>query len=377
MAYIKNAPFRADVVGSFLRPDVLKQARADFAADVIDEAALRAVEDEAIRDLVAKQKAAGLHVITDGEFRRSYWHLDFMWGLQGIERRTSRSGYQFHDEETTADTAVVTGKISGENHPFVEHFKFVKALEEEGQVARQTIPAPAQTYSEVILDRCDGQQESLRSVYPTDKELIADIAAAYRTVLADLYAAGCRNVQFDDCTWGIYCDRNFVAKTGMSPVDIQKVSELGVAINNAALEGKPADLVVNTHVCRGNYHSTYAFEGGYDPVAPYLFANEDVNAFYLEFDTPRAGGFEPLAHVAAGKKVVLGLVTSKQPGLEDEELLVRRIYEAAQYVPLEDLCLSPQCGFASCECGNKLTEEEQWAKVALVQRVAKRVWGED
>ncbi|WP_419549977.1 5-methyltetrahydropteroyltriglutamate--homocysteine S-methyltransferase [Paratractidigestivibacter faecalis] len=377
MAYIKNAPFRADVVGSFLRPDVLKQARADFAAGVIDEAALRAVEDEAIRDLVAKQKAAGLHVITDGEFRRSYWHLDFMWGLQGIERRVSRSGYQFHDEETTADTAVVTGKISGENHPFVEHFKFVKALEEEGQVARQTIPAPAQTYSEVILDRCDGQQESLRSVYPTDEELIADIAAAYRTVLADLYAAGCRNVQFDDCTWGIYCDRDFVAKTGMSPVDIQKVSELGVAINNAALEGKPADLVVNTHVCRGNYHSTYAFEGDYDPVAPYLFANEDVNAFYLEFDTPRAGGFTPLAHVAAGKKVVLGLVTSKQPGLEDEELLVRRIYEAAQYVPLEVLCLSPQCGFASCECGNKLTEEEQWAKVALVQRVAKRVWGED
>lgn len=377
MAYIKNAPFRADVVGSFLRPDVLKQARADFAADVIDEAALRAVEDEAIRDLVAKQKAAGLHVITDGEFRRSYWHLDFMWGLQGIERRTSRTGYQFHDEETTADTAVVTGKISGESHPFVEHFKFVKALEEKGQVARQTIPAPAQTYSEVILDRCDGQQESLRAVYPTDEELIADIAAAYRTVLADLYAAGCRNVQFDDCTWGIYCDRDFVAKTGMSPVDIKKVSELDVAINNAALEGKPADLVVNTHVCRGNYHSTYAFEGGYDPVAPYLFANEDVNAFYLEFDTPRAGGFEPLAHVAAGKKVVLGLVTSKQPGLEDEELLVRRINEAAQYVPLEDLCLSPQCGFASCECGNKLTEEEQWAKVALVQRVAKRVWGED
>lgn len=377
MAYIKNAPFRADVVGSFLRPDVLKQARADFAAGAIDAGALRAVEDEAIRDLVAKQKAAGLHVITDGEFRRSYWHLDFMWGLQGIERRTSRTGYQFHDEETTADTAVVTGKISGKSHPFVEHFKFVKALEEEGQVARQTIPAPAQTYSEVILDRCDGQQESLRAVYPTDEELIADIAAAYRTVLADLYAAGCRNVQFDDCTWGIYCDRDFVAKTGMSPVDIKKVSGLGVAINNAALEGKPADLVVNTHVCRGNYHSTYAFEGGYDPVAPYLFANEDVNAFYLEFDTPRAGGFEPLAHVAAGKKVVLGLVTSKQPGLEDEELLVRRINEAAQYVPLEDLCLSPQCGFASCECGNKLTEEEQWGKVALVQRVAKRVWGED
>ena len=376
MSYHWNSPFRYDVVGSFLRPDVLKQARADHAAHLIDDAQLKVVEDEAIRDLVAKQKAAGLHVITDGEFRRSYWHLDFMWGLQGIERRTSRTGYMFHDEETTADTAVVTGKISGENHPFVEHFKFVKALEEDGQVARQTIPAPIQTFSEVTLDRCDGQQESLRAVYADDEQLVADIAAAYRTVIADLYAAGCRNIQFDDCTWGIYCDADFVAKTGMSPVDIQKVSELGVRLNNLAIEGKPEDLVINTHVCRGNYHSTYAFEGGYDPIAPYLFAEENVNAFYLEFDTPRAGGFEPLAHVAEGKYVVLGLVTSKQPGLEDEDLLVRRINEAAKYVPLDHLCLSPQCGFASCECGNKLTEEEQWAKVALVKRVAERVWAD-
>ena len=376
MSYHWNSPFRYDVVGSFLRPDVLKQARADHAAHLIDDAQLKVVEDEAIRDLVAKQKAAGLHVITDGEFRRSYWHLDFMWGLQGIERRTSRTGYMFHDEETTADTAVVTGKISGENHPFVEHFKFVKALEEDGQVARQTIPAPIQTFSEVTLDRCDGQQESLRAVYTDDEQLVADIAAAYRTVIADLYAAGCRNIQFDDCTWGIYCDADFVAKTGMSPVDIQKVSELGVRLNNLAIEGKPEDLVINTHVCRGNYHSTYAFEGGYDPIAPYLFAEENVNAFYLEFDTPRAGGFEPLAHVAEGKYVVLGLVTSKQPGLEDEDLLVQRINEAAKYVPLENLCLSPQCGFASCECGNKLTEEEQWAKVALVKRVAERVWAD-
>ena len=375
MSYTHNAPFRCDVVGSFLRPDVLHRARHDFAAGVIDAAALKAVEDEAIRDLVAKQKAAGLHVITDGEFRRSYWHLDFMWGLNGIERATARQGYMFHDEETTADTAVVKGKISGENHPFVEHFKFVHALEEDGVVARQTMPAPVQTYSEVILDRCDGQVESLRAVYADDEALIQDIAAAYRAVIAELYAAGCRNLQFDDCTWGIYCDTDFVAKTGMSPVDIKQVSELGVRLNNLAIEGKPEDLVITTHVCRGNYHSTYAFEGGYDPIAPYLFAGEDVDAFYLEFDTPRAGGFEPLAHVAAGKKVVLGLVTSKQPGLEDEELLVRRINEAAKYVPLENLCLSPQCGFASCECGNKLTEDEQWAKVALVRRVAERVWG--
>jgi 5-methyltetrahydropteroyltriglutamate--homocysteine methyltransferase len=374
MSYHWNSPFRYDVVGSFLRPESVHQARHDYAEGKIDADALKAVEDEAIRDLVAKQKAAGLHVITDGEFRRSYWHLDFMWGLNGIERRASRQGYMFHDEETTADTAVVTGKISGENHPFVEHFKFVKALEEDGQVARQTMPAPAQTYSEVVLDRCDGQVESLRSVYPDDEQLIQDIAAAYRTVLAELYAAGCRNVQFDDCTWGIYCDTDFVAKTGMKPVDIKQISDLGVRINNLAIEGAPEDLVINTHVCRGNYHSTYAFSGGYDPIAPYLFADENVNAFYLEFDTPRAGTFEPLKYVADGKYVVLGLVTSKQPGLEDEELLVQRIKEASQYVPLDHLCLSPQCGFASCECGNKLTEDEQWAKLALVKRVAERVW---
>lgn len=373
---VTNAPFRCDIVGSFLRPDVLKQARADFNAGVIDADQLKAVEDVSIRDLVAKQKAAGLKVVTDGEFRRSYWHLDFMWGLQGIERRTSREGYMFHDEETTADTAVVTGPISGENHPFVEHFKFVQSLAGDDHVARQTIPAPIQTFSEVTLDRCDGQQESLRGVYATDEELADAIAAAYRQVIADLYTAGCRNIQFDDCTWGIYCDTDFVAKTGMQAVDIQKVSELGVALNNAAIEGAPEDLVINTHVCRGNYHSTYAFEGGYDPVAPYLFAHENVNAFYLEFDTPRAGGFEPLAHVAEGKKVVLGLITSKQPGLEDKEVVKARIKEASKYVPLENLYLSPQCGFASCEIGNKLTEEEQWAKIALIQEIAAEVWGE-
>ena len=373
---VTNAPFRCDIVGSFLRPDVLKQARADFNAGIIDAAQLKTVEDVAIRDLVAKQKAAGLKVVTDGEFRRSYWHLDFMWGLQGIERRTSREGYMFHDEETTADTAVVTGPISGENHPFVEHFKFVQALAGDDHAARQTIPAPIQTFSEVTLDRCDGQQESLRGVYATDEELADAIAAAYRQVIADLYAAGCRNIQFDDCTWGIYCDTDFVAKTGMQAVDIQKVSELGVALNNAAIEDAPEDLVINTHVCRGNYHSTYAFEGGYDPVAPYLFAHENVNAFYLEFDTPRAGGFEPLAHVAEGKKVVLGLITSKQPGLEDKEVVKARIKEASKYVPLENLYLSPQCGFASCEIGNKLTEEEQWAKIALIQEIAAEVWGE-
>ena len=371
----ENAPFRCDIVGSFLRPDVLKQARADFEAGAIDANQLKTVEDIAIRDLVAKQKAAGLKVITDGEFRRSYWHLDFMWDLQGIERRASREGYQFHDEETTADTAVVTGPVSGENHPFVEHFKFVNALSDENHVARQTIPAPIQTFAEVTLDRCDGQTEILRAVYPTDEALADAIAAAYRQVIADLYKAGCRNIQFDDCTWGMYCDTTFAAQIGLKPDDIQKICELGVRLNNAAIEDQPDDLAINTHVCRGNYHSTYAFEGSYDPIAPYLFAKENARAFYLEFDTPRAGGFKSLAHIADGKYVVLGLVTSKQPGLEDKETVKTRIAEASKYVPLDHLCLSPQCGFASCEIGNKLTEEEQWAKIALVQEIAKEVWG--
>ena len=370
-----HAPFRYDYVGSFLRPEALKKARASYAAGAIDDAALKAVEDECIRDLVAKQKAAGYPVITDGEFRRSYWHLDFMWGLGGIERAASREGYKFHDEETTADTAVVRGPITGENHPFIEHFRFVKQFEEDGVVAKQTLPAPIQTYSEVVLDRVDGQQQSLHSVYATDEELADAIAAAYHTVFLELYAAGCRNIQLDDCTWGIYCDGDFVAKTGMQPVDIKRVSTLGVTLNNKALADLPSDLTVTTHVCRGNYHSTYAFAGGYDPVAPYLFADEDVDAFYLEFDDARSGSFAPLAYVPKGKKVVLGLITTKRPELERKEAVIARIHEAAKYVPLEDLYLSPQCGFASCEIGNKLTEEQQWAKLALVREIAEEVWG--
>ena len=370
-----NAPFRYDIVGSFLRPDVLKQARADHAAGIIDDAALKTVEDVAIRDLVAKQKAAGLHVITDGEFRRSYWHLDFMWGLNGIERRASRTGYMFHDEETTADTAVVTGKISGENHPFVEHFKFVKALEEDGQIARQTIPAPVQTYSEVILDRCDGQIESLRSVYPTDEALIEDIAAAYRTVIADLYAAGCRNIQFDDCTWGMIGDPNYQNFLKESNTKVEDVAAEYLRLNNLALENRPEGLTITTHVCRGNYHSTWDSEGDYFTIAPFLLAQENVDAFYLEFDDARSGSFEPLKYVADGKKVVLGLVTTKSPRLENKDAVIARIREAEKYIPLDRLCLSPQCGFASCEIGNKLTELEQWNKLKLVKEIAETVWG--
>ena len=345
--YSKNAPFRYDFVGSFLRPAPIKAARAAFAAGELDAAGLKEVEDREIRKLISRQKAAGYHTITDGEFRRSYWHLDFMWGLQGLQEITLDHGYIFHGEETTPGSVQVVGKISGENHPFVEHFKFVKQFEDDNTVARQTIPAPAQLYAELFRE---DNGKATRAVYPDDDALLSDIAAAYRQVIADLYAAGCRNVQLDD------------------------QAEKYLQLNNAALEGKPADLVVTTHVCRGNYHSTWASSGGYAPIAPILFAKEHVDGFYLEFDDARSGDFAPLQFVAPGKKVVLGLVTTKSPVLEDPEAVKARIAQAAELVPLENLCLSPQCGFASCEIGNKLTDDEQWAKLNLVRTVARQVW---
>lgn len=368
-----RAPFRFDIVGSFLRPDRLKEARARFARGEIAALDLKQVEDEEIAKLIEKQKAAGLHAITDGEFRRSYWHLDFFWGFQGITHIELEQGYLFHGEETARGTAIVTGKISGKDHPFVDHFRYVKGFEDETTLARQTLPAPAQLLAE--LYRGDNGKIT-DAVYPDREELLQDIAAAYRQVFRDLYEAGCRNIQLDDCTWGMFCDTEYWNKRQKGAVSLKQVAEEYLRLNNLALEGRPDDLVINTHVCRGNYHSTWAARGGYGPIAPLLFGKEKVDAFYLEFDDERSGNFEPLKEVAPGKKVVLGLITTKRPELEDRAQVIARICEAAQYVPLENLCLSPQCGFASCEIGNKLTEEQQWAKLALVRSIAQEVWGE-
>lgn len=365
------APTRFDIVGSFLRPDRLKAARAAHAAGELDDTELKQVEDECIAELVQKQKDAGLPLITDGEFRRSYWHLDFMWGFAGIEHVELDHGYFFVGEETTHGSAVLTGKISGENHPFIDHFAFVQALEEPGHVAKQTIPAPAQLLLELYRDAAT---ERTRSIYPNENELLEDIGAAYRTVIRELYAAGCRNLQFDDCTWGALVDEGFQAAIRAAGSTPEAEAEKYLRVNNLALVDRPAGMAITTHVCRGNYHSTHASSGPYDLVAPILFARENVDAFYLEFDDERSGGFEPLAHVAPGKKVVLGLVTTKRPELENKQAVIERIHEAARYVPLDNLCLSPQCGFASCEIGNKLTENEQWAKIALVREIAQEVW---
>ncbi len=365
------APHRFDIVGSFLRPQNIKDAREQLKRGEITNEELKQVEDSEIIKLIEKQKEIGLKVITDGEFRRSYWHLDFMWGFNGVKEIELEHGYFFVGEETTKGSIELTGKITGDNHPFVEHFKFIKQLEDENTVARQTIPAPAQMLAELF--RGDNTKNTLK-YYPVLDDLIDDVASAYNQVIKDLYNAGCRNIQLDDCTWGMLCDSDFW-KTMAGDIDINEEIYKNLKINNLSLVDLPEDLVITTHVCRGNYHSTYATSGGYDTVAPILFSKADVSAYYLEFDDERSGSFEPLKYVSEDKVVVLGLITTKTPNLENKQEVIKRIYEASKYVPLERLCLSPQCGFASCEVGNKITEREQWDKLKLVKEIVEEVWG--
>ena len=370
-----QTPFRYDFVGSFLRPEKLKKARRQFDEGKINAAALKEVEDEAITELVRKIKDLGYHVITDGEFRRATWHLDFMWAFDGIGHTPTKTGLPFHGEAAMVDDTYIVGKIglSGE-HPFVEHFRFVKALEDENTVAKQTIPSPAQFLAQFTMPF---NRSCTKKYYPDEQELVDDIVKAYGTVIDDLYAAGCRNLQLDDCTWGMFADKighTLYGTTREGIVDFQKSHK---DINNKVIANAPKDMIINTHVCRGNFHSTYASEGAYDSVADILFGEENVNAYFLEFDDERSGGFAPLAKVSGEKKVVLGLITSKSPALENKQFVIDRIHDAAKYIPLERLYLSPQCGFASCEIGNKLTEEEQWAKLRLVKEVAQEVWGDN
>lgn len=368
-----QTPFRYDFVGSFLRPEKLKKARRQFDEGQINAVALKEVEDEAITELVSKIKELGYHVITDGEFRRATWHLDFMWGFDGIGHTPTKTGLPFHGEAAMMDDTYIVGKIrlTGE-HPFVEHFRFVKALEDENTVAKQTIPSPAQFLAQFTMPFNRGCTEKH---YPDEQELVNDIVAAYGKVIDDLYAAGCRNLQLDDCTWGMFADKIGHTLYGTTREGIMEFQKAHKDINNKVIANAPKDMIINTHVCRGNFHSTYASEGAYDSVADILFGEENVNAYFLEFDDERSGGFAPLAKVSGEKKVVLGLITTKSPVLEDKQLVIDRIHDAAKYIPLERLYLSPQCGFASCEIGNKLTEEEQWAKLRLVKEVAEEVWG--
>mgnify|MGYP001333514550 CR=1 FL=1 len=372
-----TSPFRHDVVGSFLRPQALKDARAQYAAGQLDAAGLKAVEDAEIIKLIQQQEAAGLRAVTDGEFRRSWWHLDFFWGLTGIEKKSLKQGYVFHDEETRAESAYVSGKISGADHPFVDAFKFVRDHVSVGVQVKQTIPAPAQCLAE--LQRPENVT-ALRQVYATDEAAVHDLAAAYHQVILDLYAAGARTIQLDDCTWGMLAGNHAKgAETGevsdRNDAVLDQNKQLYLQVNNEAIQDVPADLTITTHICRGNYHSTWASAGGYDSVADPLFNHENVAAYYLEYDSERAGGFEPLKLVSSDKLVVLGLITSKTGALEDRQTIIDRIHEAAQFIPLDRLCLSTQCGFASTEEGNVLNADQQWAKIALVKSIAEEVWG--
>lgn len=369
-----QTPFRYDYVGSFLRPERLKKARADFESGMINPSQLKEVEDECILDLVSKIKDLGYHVITDGEFRRSTWHLDFMWGFNGIEHKKTLAGNTtFDGEAAMIDDTYMISKISVKEHPFVEHFKFIKALEDENTIAKQTIPSPGQFYAyftgaELLTTTLD--------IYGTEEAFADDVVKAYSEFVAEIYAAGCRNLQFDDCVWGGMVNPKLaVALTGRSGQQLEEYKKLILDLNNRVVTLAPTDLIINTHVCRGNYHSTFFSSGAYDGVADLLFGEEHVNTYYLEYDDERSGGFAPLAKVSEDKKVVLGLITTKTPALENKEDVIARIHEAVKYIPLDRLYLSPQCGFASCEIGNKLTEEEQWNKLRLVKEIAEEVWG--
>ena len=369
----KNTPFRYDYVGSFLRPETLKKARRDFEEGKISKEELTKVEDAAILDLVEKQKKAGYHVITDGEFRRTYWHLDFMWGFEGVAHEQTGSGVQFDGELASLEDTYLVGKIKAKKHPFVEYFKYLKQFEDENTIAKYTIPAPAQMFQQMIVPT---NIETTRKYYATNEELIQDIGVAYQDVIKQFYKAGCRNLQLDDCTWGAIVGDAAKQRYKALGIDLEDVKKQLLTVNNLALEGRPEDMVITSHICRGNYHSTFFTSGPYDTVADYVFAKENVDALFLEYDDERSGGFAPLKKVSEDKKVVLGLITTKKPDLEDKEKVINRIRQAAKYIPLERLCLSPQCGFASCAIGNKLTEEEQWAKLKLVKEIAEEVWGE-
>ena len=367
-----QTPFRYDYVGSFLRPEKLKAARAQFDQGLLTYDKLKEVEDQAITDLITKIKSLGYHVITDGEFRRATWHLDFMWGFDGIGHTPTKTGLPFHDEAAMIDDTYLTGKVGlSKKHPFIDHFKFVKQFEDETTISKQTIPAPAQFLAQFTMPF---NRIATEKYYDSDTDLISDIVAAYGAFIQDLYDAGCRNLQLDDCTWGMMADRSGHLAYGVSQEGLLDIQKTHKDINNQVIANAPKDLIINTHVCRGNFHSTYANSGAYDPVADVLFGQENVNAYYLEFDDERSGGFEPLAKVSDDKKVVLGLVTTKSPKLENKEEVIARIHEAEKYVPLNRLYLSPQCGFASCEIGNKLTEEQQWSKLKLVKEIAQEVW---
>ena len=364
-----RAPFRADQVGSLLRPETLKTARAEHQAGAITDDQLRAVEDAEIRKIIAKQEEVGLQAVTDGEFRRAWWHFDFLKKLDGVEGFQAASGIQFHGIQTRAEGLRVTGRVDFSGHPMIEHFKFLKANTKV--VAKMTIPSPS------VLHFRGGRKEISSQIYPELDAFFDDLGRAYRKAVRAFYDAGCRYLQLDDTAWAMICDPNEREQSKGRGDDPDKLPPIYTRMTNEVLKEKPADMAITMHSCRGNFRSTFIASGGYEFVAEQLLGNTNLDGYFLEYDTERAGGFEPLRFFPKGEKqLVLGLVTSKCGKLESRDEFKKRIEEATKFAPLDQFCLSPQCGFASTEEGNVLTEDEQWAKLAFVVEVAKEVWGE-
>jgi len=361
-------PFRADHVGSLLRTAALKDARAKREQGAITAEELKAVEDREIEKVIRKQEDVGLKLATDGEFRRSWWHFDFFKGLDGVTPHRVEGGIQFHGVQTKAEGLKITGKIGFSGHPMLEHFKFLKAHTRVSP--KMTIPAPS------TLHFRQGRASISTAVYPELDAFFDDVAKAYRGAIRAFYDAGCRYLQLDDTAWAMICDPNERVQSRARGDDPDALPERYARLTNAALAGTPADMAITMHSCRGNFRSTFIASGGYEFVAEQLLGHTALDGYFLEYDSARAGGFEPLRFFPKGKKqLVLGLVTSKSGKLENKDDIKRRIDEATKYVDLDQLCLSPQCGFASTEEGNVLAEDEQWSKLRMIVEIADEVWG--
>ena len=360
-----NTPFKADHVGSFLRPARLKDARLQFEKNEITADQLKQIEDEEITKLVAKQKEVGLQSVSDGEFRRKWWHFDFLGGFDGVEFYDTDKGLTFKGVQTRSHGIKVTGKIGFSTHYMIEHFKFLQGIAGDA-VAKFTIPSPNMLFYRATIE--DG-------IYSSKEELFTDLIVAYQGIIQALYDEGCRYLQIDDTSWATTFSEEGIASLKEKGLELEEALSWSAHAINESIAKRPDDLLITMHICRGNFKSTYITSGSYELVSETIFAGLNVDGLFLEFDDERSGGFEPLRHVNRSDLfVVLGLITSKHGELEEAELIKNRITEATKYVPLEQLCLSPQCGFSSTEEGNLLTEEEQWSKVQHVVQIADDVW---
>ncbi len=360
-------PFRADQVGSLLRPAALAAARAQFKQGTLPAGTLRGVEDDCIRNLVEKQQSIGLRSITDGELRRDYWHIDFLRQLDGVTIAEMPDRSRFGGTEEQPPMATVTGKLGCSRPIMADAFEFLRDIARG--TAKVTIPSPSMLYMR------GGRKSVCAAMYPDLGEFWRDVAAAYQRAIGYFAQRGCTYLQLDDVSFAYLCDPKFRDGCRLNGDDPQALPRIFADAVNAALRGRPAGMTITMHTCRGNFRSSWVAEGGYESIAEAMFSI-DVDGFFMEFDSARAGSFEPLRFLPAGKRAVLGLVTTKLGAIESDEEIKRRIDAASAYVPLESLCLSPQCGFSSTHHGNAVSETEQWRKLELVVRVAREVWGD-